>query len=185
MKTTIRFTVKLESGISRIAVGRNSRVPIVPAIIVYVVASIAVYFIVNTRMTVLYIPEQIAAHKTSNTPVSNENSVACVSVTAARPQKHIKTPIQHMGFTISFRNIRVKMRVKIGDDAMIKLLTPAETLTEPVLNKYEYKNTPERPLAINIGISLAFGRLIFFSIPIMIIVIEAVVNLNTISATGL
>jgi hypothetical protein len=110
-------------------------VPSVPAIIVYVVASSAVYFCANTRMIVLYVPEQSAAHTTKITPISKVNSVVCVNVTAASPQKLINTPTQHIGFMISLRKTRVKIRVNIGDDAIIKLLTPAGTLTEPVLNR--------------------------------------------------
>jgi len=136
-------------------------------------------------MTVLYIPEQIAAHTTSTTPISNENSVVCVSVTIASPQKLNKTPIQQIGLIISFKNIRVNIRVKIGAEAIIKLLTPAGTLTEPVLNKYEYKKTPESPLVTYRGKSLSLGRLIFRIIPTIIKVIDAAPNLKTINETGL
>jgi len=136
-------------------------------------------------MTALYVPDDTAAHITSSTPVSNVNSVVCVRVTAASPQRHITTPAQQSGFTISFKNIRVNTRVKTGEEAIMKLLIPAETLTEPVLKRYEYKKTPERPLAANSGRSFSMGGLILLNIPIMPNVIEAMLNRNTISDTGL
>ena len=68
---------------------------------------------------------------------------------------------------------------------MMKLLTPADTLTDPVVNRSEYKNTPDIPLAANIGISLSFGSLIFFMIPIITSVTDAVTNRITINETGL
>jgi hypothetical protein len=134
---------------------------------------------------VLYIPDETAAHMIKTTPRSNENSVVCVSVTAASPQKLIITPTQHIGLIISFKNIRVSSNVNIGAEAMMKLLTPADTLTEPVLNRYEYSNTPEMPLAANIGKSFSLGSLIFFNKPIMISVIDAIEKRSTISDTGL
>jgi len=90
-----------------------------------------------------------------------------------------------MGLIDSFKNTRVKNNVKIGDEAIIKLLTPAGTLTEPVLKKYEYRKTPERPLATNHGKSRSFGKLILFTNPTIINVTDAAENRNNISDTGL
>ena len=106
-------------------------------------------------------------------------------MTAARPQKLIIAPTQQIGFIISFKKIRVNIKVKIGADAIMKLLTPAETLTEPVVNRYEYKKTPESPLSKNIGRSLTLGVLIFFIIPKTTKVMEAATKRSTIIETGL
>jgi len=75
--------------------------------------------------------------------------------------------------------------VKMGDAAIIKLLTPADTVMDAVVNKYEYKKIPENPLAKNIGISLSFGSLIFLIKPIIIKVIDAITKRITINETGL
>jgi hypothetical protein len=106
-------------------------------------------------------------------------------VTAARPIKLISTPTQHIGFTISFKKTRVITKVKIGAEAIIKLLTPAGTLTEPVLNKYEYRKTPDKPLAINNGKSFNSGKRSFFINPMRMSVIDAAVNRITMRDTGL
>jgi hypothetical protein len=90
-----------------------------------------------------------------------------------------------MGLMTSFKKNLARMRVKIGDEAMIKLLTPAVTLTEPVVNKYEYKKTPERPLSANIGRSFSFGSLLFFITPMIQRVSEAMANRRRTRDTGL
>jgi len=136
-------------------------------------------------MTILYTPEHTEAHITSTNPMSKENAVVCVSVTTASPHKPIKTPIQQTGLTISFSSTRVRINVKIGDEAIIKLLTPAGTLTEPVLNRNEYRKTPDKPLVANNGRSFSLGRLILLITPTIPKVKDATPNRITITETGL
>jgi hypothetical protein len=75
--------------------------------------------------------------------------------------------------------------VKTGDEATTKLVSPAGKVTDAKLKSKEYKKTPESPLAAKSGKSRTFGILIFFIIPTIPNVKDAVTNLNVMSETGL